>query len=86
MARVEYCPLNLPKGLVEELKVWKMAFTAAYGKTVSYGEMIRGMLDSLEMSDPAVVEELEKIVTRHPDLMDKLGGDYGTLPGSEDEE
>ncbi len=72
MAKTEYSPLNLPKALVEELKVWKMAFTAAYGKTISYGEIIRGMLDSLPSSDPAVVQELELIIKKHPELMGKM--------------
>lgn len=72
MTKIEYAPLNLPKPLVEELKVWKMAFAAAYGRQVSYGEMIRGMLDSLEDSDPGVVEELDRIVEKHPELQSKL--------------
>lgn len=44
-----------------------------YGRTVSYGEMIRGMLDSLEDTDPGVVEELDRMVEKHPELLDKLG-------------
>ncbi|MBQ6044237.1 MAG: hypothetical protein IJL42_01785 [Bacteroidales bacterium] len=72
MAKIEYTPLNLPKTLVEELKVWRLAFCAAYGKTVSYGQMIRGMLDSLEDSDPAVVDELGSILAKHPELEDKM--------------
>ncbi len=72
MAKTEYSPLNLPKALVEELKVWKMAFTAAYGRTISYGDIIRGMLDSLPSSDPGVVQELELIIKKHPELMDKM--------------
>ena len=83
MTRIEYTPLNLPKGLVEELKVWKMAFTAAYGRNVSYGEMIRGMLDTLEESDPAVVQELDAILTRHPELAGKMGEDQ-SLPGQDE--
>ena len=58
--------ITLPTELVEELKVWKMAFTASYGKEVSYGEMIRGMLDSLEVTEPGVKKELERIVEKHP--------------------
>ena len=84
MAKIEYTPLNLPKALVDELKIWKMAFTSAYGRAVSYGEMIRGMLDSLEDSDPGVVEELDAIVKRHPELIEKLGN-YGGLPGEDEE-
>ena len=84
MAKIEYTPLNLPKTLVEELKVWRLAFSAAYGKTVSYGEMIRGMLDSLEDSDPAVVDELDILLTKHPELEEKMVV-YRNLPGQESE-
>lgn len=72
MAKIEYATLNLPKALVEEMKIWRMAFCAAYGKTVSYGQMIRGMLDSIEMSNPAVHEELCALVKKHPELVEKL--------------
>ena len=85
MAKIEYTPLNLPKTLVEELKVWRLAFCAAYGKTVSYGEMIRGMLDSLEDSDPAVVDELETILKKHPELEDKMVV-YRNMPGEDAQE
>ncbi len=47
MAKNGYKTLNLPASLVDELGIWKMAFAAAYGRQISYGEMIRGMLDSL---------------------------------------
>lgn len=67
-----YTTLNLPTALVEELKIWRLAFTAAYGKNISYAQMIRGMLDSLEDTDPGVVEELDLIMKRHPELMEKM--------------
>lgn len=73
MAKNGYTTLNLPTALVEELKVWKMAFAASYGKPKSYAEMIRGMLDSLEDTDPGVVEELDRIVKKHPELEEKMG-------------
>ena len=72
MAKIEYTPLNLPKSLVEELKIWRMAFCSSYGRSVSYGEIIRGMLDSLEDTDPGVIEELDAIIKKHPELLDKL--------------
>lgn len=74
MARIEYTPLNLPKKLVEELNIWKMVFCACYGRTVSYGEMIRGMLDSLEDSDPGVIEELDLIIKKASRARIKDGG------------
>ena len=72
MAKNGYKTLNLPASLVDELGVWKMAFAAAYGRPVSYGEMIRGMLDSLEDTEPGVIDELDAIVKRHPELLDIL--------------
>ena len=34
--------------------------------------MISGMLDSLEDSEPGVVEELDEIMKKHPELMEKM--------------
>lgn len=73
MAKTEYTTLNLPKSLVEELKVWRMAYCSAYGKTVSYSEILREMLDSLIESNPLVVEEMDRLVKKHPELEDKMG-------------
>lgn len=72
MAKNGYTTLNLPTALVDELKVWKMAFGASYGKVVSYAEMIRGMLDSLEDTEPGVVAEMEEILKKHPELAEKM--------------
>ena len=38
--------ITLPTALVEELKIWRKAFNASYGKEVSYGDMVGGILDS----------------------------------------
>ena len=73
MAKTEYTALNLPKVLVEEMKLWRMAFCASYGKQVSYGEMLRRMLDSLEDSEPGVVAEMDEIIKKHPELAEKMG-------------
>ena len=73
MSKNGYTTLNLPTALVEELKVWRMAFSTSYGRTVSYGEMLRGMLDSLETTEPGVCEELQRIVEMHPELGEKIG-------------
>ena len=82
MAKTEYATLNLPKALVEEMKIWRMAFCAAYGKTVSYGQMLRGMLDSLENSEPTVHEELCSLVEKHPEMVKKLSS-YSGLEDNE---
>lgn len=68
-----YTTINLPIPLVEELKLWRCAFTAAYGKNVSYAFMIRSMLDCLEDTEPAVAAEMDRILESHPEFADKLG-------------
>ena len=73
MAKIEYATLNLPKSLVEEMKIWRMAFCAAYGRSMSYAQIIRGMLDSIEYSDPAVHDELCNLVEKHPEMIERLG-------------
>lgn len=77
MTKIEYTSLNLPKALVEELKIWRMAFCASYGRSVSYGEMIRGMLDCLAEIEPNVVEERDRLVQRNPSLLEKMGNYCG---------
>ncbi len=84
MAKNEYTTLNLPKALVEELKIWRLAFCASYGRTVSYGEMIRSMLDSMEDSDPGVLDELGRILEKHPELNEKMAV-YHNTPGQDAE-
>ena len=73
MEKKLYSPLNLPKPLIEELKIWRVAFTAAYGKNVSYEQMMRSFLDSIEDTEPAVYAEFVKMLKAHPELMEKVG-------------
>ncbi len=68
MEKKKYKTLNLPEPLVEELKLWRMAFSASYGKNMSYAEMLRSMLDSLEDTEPAVVREMDRLLEKRPEL------------------
>ena len=72
MANNGYTTINLPTELVEELKIWRLAFNAAYGQNVTYAQMLRSMIDSLEETEPAVVEEMDRIAKSHPELQVKL--------------
>lgn len=46
---------------------------AAYGRPVSYAEMIRSLLDYIPETEPDVEEQLDQITTKHPELLEKLG-------------
>lgn len=67
-----YTSINLPVELVEELKVWKTTFCNAYGRNVTYGEMLNGMLDDLELSRPNVADEMRVMLSRHPELCHRI--------------
>ena len=79
----KYKSFNLPVELVEELKIWRQAFMIAKGMTVSYGEMIRDMLDHLDSIEPDVVRAMDMQVEMHPELAQKIGKYRGS--DSEDE-
>lgn len=69
----KYQPINLPLDLVEELKIWRQAFMVAWGRTVSYAEMLRSMLDNLDADEPDVCRVMDMIIKEHPELAGKIG-------------
>ena len=73
MQKTVYQSLNLPLALVEELKIWRQAYMIAYGRTVSYAEMIRTMLDHLDSEEPDIVKAMDLLIENHPELAEKVG-------------
>ena len=65
--------INLEADLVEELKIWKQAFILAYGRTVSFSEMIRIMLDNLDGTEPDILHFMDMLIKEHPELAEKVG-------------
>lgn len=51
-----FASFNLPKELVDDLKLWKTAFESSYGKRVSYEDMMKKMLESLSLVEPVVAD------------------------------
>ena len=68
-----YTTINLPTDLIEEIKIWRQAYMMCYCRNVSYAEMIRSMLDSLDDTEPDVVQAMDMIIGRHPELAEKVG-------------
>lgn len=48
----KFTAMNVPVDLLEQLKSLKKAYLVCYGKSVSYEEMIRSLIDGLQFSDP----------------------------------
>ncbi len=68
-----FTTLNLPTDLIEEIKIWRHAFMMCYCRNVTYAEMFRSMLDSLDDTEPDVVQAMDRIIERHPELAEKVG-------------
>ena len=73
MTKKSYSSFNLPTDLIEELKIWRQAYMIAAGRTVSYGEMIRGWIDGIDSNEPDVTKAMDMIIGNHPELMEKIG-------------
>lgn len=56
----------------------------AYGRTISYGEMISLMLQGLDSVEPDVVKAMDFLVAQHPEFAEKIGKYKGAE--SDDEE
>lgn len=70
----KFATIRLPMELVEELQVWKTAYERAYGRgRISYEFMIRGLLQLIEEGEPAVFDELSKMMEEDPELIKKFG-------------
>lgn len=69
---IKYGALNIPESLIEELKVWKMAFSMVSGRAVSYAEMIRSMLEHINDFNPEVYSAWRKLLEMNPSLINKL--------------
>ena len=68
MKKNKYQTMNLPGIIVEELKLWKQAYGVARGRSVSYGEMLRELLDNIKTTNPDVASAMDFIMETHPDL------------------
>lgn len=79
-----YTTLNLPTELIDELRIWRQAFIMSYGRTFSYAEMIRSMLDDLDTTEPDVTSMMDIMIDRHPEFAEKIGKYKGIQ--SEEEE
>ncbi len=73
MANKPFKSFNLPADLVDELKIWRQAYMIAAGRTVSYGEMIRGWIDGIDSNEPDVTKAMDMLIENRPELTEKIG-------------
>ena len=70
----DYASFNLPKDLIEDIKILKTAFEATTGKRTSYEEIIKGMMSDLQGLSPDVYAMFERIKESRDGLQTAGGG------------
>lgn len=68
----DYAPINLPKEMIEELKAWRLAFSACYGRSVSYEEIMRKLLNSISQTCPEAYRSMESMVENNAELKNTM--------------
>lgn len=69
----EFKAVRLPEELVDELQLWREAYTRYSNRgKITFEFMIREMLDLFTSSEPGVVDEMRRMVGECPEIGDKL--------------
>lgn len=72
MNQSKYRTMNLPEDVVEALTVWRQAYGVAKGRNVSYGEIIRGLLEGIRTLEPDVAAAMDAMLGANPELEKKM--------------
>ena len=64
--------MNLPADVVEALTVWRQAYGVAKGRNVSYGEIMRGLMDGIRTLEPDVAAVMDVMLGANPELEKKM--------------
>ena len=72
MNQSKYRTMNLPADVVEALTVWRQAYGVAKGRNVSYGEIMRGLMDGIRTLEPDVAAVMDVMLGANPELEKKM--------------
>ena len=64
--------IRVPETLMEDIKVLKSAYEECYGKKMTYEDVLRQMMASIEDGDPAVYEMYCAMQTSRQEMQEKI--------------
>lgn len=64
--------IRVPEALMEDIKVLKSAYEECYGKKMTYEDVLRQMMASIEDGDPAVYEMYCAMQTSRQEMQEKI--------------
>lgn len=64
--------IRVPETLMEDMKVLKSAYEESYGKKMTFEDVLRQMIASIEDGDPAVYEMYCAMQTSRQEMQEKI--------------
>ena len=70
--KMTFKAIRVPEALMEDIKVLKSAYEECYGKKMTYEDVLRQMMASIEDGDPAVYEMYCAMQTSRQEMQEKI--------------
>lgn len=70
--KMTFKAIRVPESLMEDMKVLKSAFEESYDKKMTFEEVLRQMIDGLEVQAPAVYEIYCAMQASRQEMQEKL--------------
>ena len=64
--------IRVPESLMEDIKVLKNAYEESYGKKMTFEDVLRQMMASIEDGDPAVYEMYCAMQTSRQEMQERI--------------
>lgn len=70
--KMTFKAIRVPETLMEDIKTLKSAYEERYGKKMTFEEVLRRMVSSLEIGDPAVYEIYDTMLSGRLDMRKRI--------------
>ena len=70
--KMTFKAIRVPETLMEDIKTLKGAYEERYGKKMTFEEVLRRMVSSLEVGDPAVFEIYNAMLSGRLDMRKRI--------------
>ena len=70
--KMTFKAIRVPESLMEDMKVLKSAYEECYGKKMTFEDVLRQMIASIEDGDPAVYKMYCTILSSRQEMQEKI--------------
>ena len=70
--KMTFKAIRVPEALMEDMKILKTAYEESYGKKMTFEEVLRQMIASVETGDPNVYEIFCTIQSSRVEMQEKI--------------